>query len=632
MFGPVACVRDDHDPLPAGTGYAMSGPCETDGEQVVATTGGDHGEAWHNPFGPDSPDSSGAGDDGDGLPEWFDAGIPDPIPWPYDYPMPDPQVQPDPTWWEFDPATAFHYRSATTKELAENGWHPSTLLVVPTDAARDALARGARSTVLALPIAEDAVRPQVNLAFVELDLELRASHGPVAFPTLNIDQNGRRTRVVRRPNLHFYVTRELDWNEVDDIAAKAMASSDGATELTGAMGDRVFAFRGPFPIDGSVHRVDIAPPRGSSFWLLHTEFGPPLMTSRARVGVELVRQARGAQGHPANRDAADLDVAVAPETTASALGYQCADGFDNDVDGRADSCDYECVPHPEFGGLEHQHTALSEYSKDIALLGDAVFCAENPSTALTMMATWGMGGAQLLSWIEAPEPYAGDVRTPPFRLAMLGCITLDSLSDARACHSDAAECPDGYPFTGTARNWDAIALAAWDAVETHVTNLDPADVHPVNFAVVVTMEQHTGNLSDGGLGNFPDSEHLGRNGTAVVWSGADDILELERVVAHEIGHTLGLAHDTAAEYGVSGIMNPTHSPWAPVLDWDAPSAYKDTNNPGTFLAQGEVWGRLVGDKWFPRPRGFKLSPCSSDADCEGGFPGLECVDGVGWCK
>jgi len=89
-------------------------------------------------------------------------------------------------------------------------------------------------------------------------------------------------------------------------------------------------------------------------------------------------------------------------------------------------------------------------------------------------------------------------------------------------------------------------------------------------------------------------------------------------LAHEIGHTLGLAHDGGSMGGIAGFMQDGTS-LAPTLDWDAPSDVAG-------MDQGEVWRDLVPSKFYPRANGFQMTPCSGPSDCDT-YPGLICSGG-----
>jgi hypothetical protein len=77
-------------------------------------------------------------------------------------------------------------------------------------------------------------------------------------------------------------------------------------------------------------------------------------------------------------------------------------------------------------------------------------------------------------------------------------------------------------------------------------------------------------------------------------------------IAHEIGHTMGLPHDSAAYtpaewFTVPGIMNtPTGS--APFLG-SATEVWWGQNEP-VPLTPSAVWSTFVWSKGWPRPSGF----------------------------
>jgi len=591
--------------------------------------GGDHGTplVLTAPPGDEGVDSGGqSGEGGEGGIK-LDIGIP------IDFGGDDtgdvpPQGGYDPSEWVRD-SSGMTYRSPTNHEMERNGWDARTILVVPVAAELTALRNAALTTLLHLPVWEVGDRPLTDLRVTPFQLGRNASQAmPFILAVYRASQVSRRTIA---PIVNLYSSPGLESGTLGDAALVVVASDRGGIEAQGFLPDTRFTLRGPYPTDGSIHAIELAPPGGSSIWLLEsrdgsplTDYGPTAETLNPEVG-------------PAGRLPGAFLADTEPEPPRLAVGLKCNDGFDNDLDGIGDACDFNCAVHPDMGGLAHPHTALDEYGKAFAVIGDPGFCDSNPGNWVESLAAWSGTAEQYLNTVEVPSEVRESfpleqqdaIRTPPFKARIKECITLGSKALADACHADEEDCPESYPFAGATGHWDQHLSRAWAGFDSAITGLAPANVHPVSIVVVVTGYGQVGIISGelAGRGVYPTTEDVDRLGAAIAWSDTADDHNLGITIAHEIGHTVGLRDEVAGD----GFMLGNGMGYAPTLAWEFSSIIPDYNGePGSFLTQAAVWGYVVGGKWFPRPSGFKATFCDDSSDFT--FPGTTCQEAQQWCQ
>lgn len=605
-------------PMPgpsSGSGGAdvTGDPCDTD---ALITAGGDHGAPWV---------PGGGGVDETGAEPLLDVAV-----------LPPEQ---DPIAWQSVVAggATTYYRSPTSNEMASYGWTTEHLLVVLPTTAFTTRVIGAQSTASAYVVRHDVAqsRPQVGLdvEVVPLTRQWSTTAMPYYERTYPITGSTPVTTVLH-PQLSFYLPTGASTSNPPPYFVSLVGSSRGGIEvLAGDEWERV-SVRGPFKTTNGPFSLDIAPPSGGrNFYLQRTEHKDWLFASTTSP----TSPWSAGEGVAFASVDADMELAAASPAIQATAG-KCADNYDNDPDGFADDCDYNCVPHNDFGAGAHPHTATWEYSKDYVLIGDLEFCScEAPGIADATLTMFALDASQILNNIQPPAAeFPMEVRSPPFRVLIEGCMYRPpgnapevSCEQARDCHSNDI-CPGSlasYPLRGDDNHYSAIRSAAWGVYDGLVAGKPSGDVHPVHLAGIITTEYGTdGNEVIKGRADWqPDEPQL--NGSFVV-SALPNGVTVGAVIAHEVGHTLGLGHEDgdAGDGSDDSVLWPGTFLWgvmksgngaAPILNWSAPSLV-----PGR--TQGQVWQQLVPSKFWPRSSGFDFVGCDDASDCETGHPGLTC--------
>jgi hypothetical protein len=587
-------------------------------EAAVPTTGGDHGEPWAPPTASLDPGIK------------LDIGIPPDV----NGDLAPQSGGQDPTDWVREGMLV--YRSPTNSEMERNDWDARMLLVVPSATELSALTNGALTSSLHLPEWELGDRPLTGLRITEFEL---ARQGSQVIPFLLTEyRESTVTRTALTPTVNFYSTPDLESGPIGDAALLAVASERGGIDAQGFLTATRFTLRGPYPSDDSVLALELPPPGGGPIWLLNSLEGSLL--DEYSETIEINDRSRGPHALTA--------ISATPEPPRLAVGLNCNDGYDNDLDGVGDACDFNCAVHPDMGGLVHPHTALDEYGKAFAVIGDPGFCDSNPGNWVESLASWSGQAEQYLNSVVVPDEVKAEfpavhldaIRTPPFKARLKECIALGSKQLADACHDDEEECPELYPFAGDTGNWEAQLSQAWAALDHTVSGRPASQVHPVSIVAIATgyasppgPGQIGGEIV--GRGVFPTSPDVNRLGAAIFRILPPDeehqgAISPGIALAHEIGHTVGLAD----EIGGEGFMRGDGGGYYPTLTWAFPSVIPNSDPdpmPGDeFLSHAEVWGYLVSDKWLPRPSGFKATLCEDDSDCT--FPGTACVESYQWCR
>lgn len=505
------------------------------------------------------------------------------------------QENQEPENWEYDANAESYYRQATLAETEKNGWKPGSLLVLPPQQLLTDLATGQPSTTFQLPLADPLGAPQTSLPFEAIKL-VKNSEGQRNFITI-----GERA-VNRVLTMRGYLSDGLSPGNIAGTIVAGVAGSGGGIELGGAMFDRKFTLSGPYKPSSGIYVEIPIPEQRPGLFVLTTTHGRPFEAPRLPPGAG--RLVRGPSDGPGSLTSQASGIA------APVSQLQCTDGLNNDPpDTVADGCDFSCIPHADFGGTTTPHTLAYEQSKNVALMGDREFIALNPDNAEVILEAIASGGTTLINQLEAPPGY-GQARTPPVRVVMMGFFDASA-----ACHANADFCnvTPNYPFRGVNGDSSEALLRVWSAVDElaafYGDTVGPSAVHPVQIAGVISGSfeaQVQGKAYEGSLPQRVGSFALsGVNVSTIAF-------------AHEVGHTLGLAHEDTkisdnvwecgADCNPSSFMVHNGGSGYPFVTWNNPSLV-----PG--MTQGEAWGEKGPQKNWPRSPGFSYVGCANDDDC-----------------
>lgn len=527
----------------------------------------------------------------------------------------------DPSSWEYHSGYEIYYRSTTAAERSTNRWHAGSLLVVDTDLLSDVLG-GATNANLHVPLALESNETPTTVLTVEpisLEKGRTSSQAPVYSAV-------GTTVTVRRPDFYSFFVTGATQSDPGDAIVHLVAEETRGFYATVGLEDRRVAIRGPFVETIGVTRIDIDPPLGNEVILVETSIieDPWFFVQFPEHPTNL------SVGEQAAVPYAIDELAASPRKIRDAARtLQCADGLDNDPDGKADNCDYDCLPHPDYGGDSIDHVVSFEYTKNLAVLPDTSLCTCAPLSCAATIKAIGDEAAMLLNALNPPPSaeYELGTRAPPIRVRLVaefinggGCVA------AEACdaNSTGADCDVDYPFAKTAGDLNDMRVAAWEGVTTAASVIAKQDdVHPVSLVGVIAKTVASTNAGLGGYDPLTGFFSLGAATIRFDFNG-DAAFNGQRL-AHEIGHCFGLQHDdafaTPAGAMVEGLSFMNSFPGnIPILGGD---------ESGTDFLPGEsnweTWATRPWSPIFPRPSGFGHTGCSSDAECQPPeFPNMVC--------
>jgi len=317
---------------------------------------------------------------------------------------------------------------------------------------------------------------------------------------------------------------------------------------------------------------------------------------------------------------------------------ECNDGLDNDGDGDRDLCDWNCLPHRDFGAHYFPDArSRIEHGKSYALMGGGTLCTQLGDTWMVTFADWALRAAELLNDVR---PESDD----PVHYRIFSCWVFEDAQTVMECqHGSIYEngmqvgsgppvCPPGmedYPYKTTGNDphpglllYDEATDGAWQDLALNTTALGVYG-EPVNgtaFLTNDTTQTCETTLCQPAAGRATLSPYglvwdLGR--MVVTNANPDDAVSL----AHETGHTLGMVHD---DYP-NGFMN-NGDGVLPGLGISVDMKYPGKDNNAT-------WAEAFASKHsHPRSSGWYWTGCHEvEHVCAPlGKPGWSCEQA--WCE
>jgi hypothetical protein len=330
------------------------------------------------PVGPCNGDTFGS-EDGVGV---FDSGFSDlevlapPNPKGPASELRAPLPEPEEGWMEAPGLDGF-YRHATTQELRRLNWPQHTLvLATPFGILDEGHETATDRSWLEVPTWQEdrkrwATDDQNHVVFQRQELYKVQTLALGHFVEHHSTVDGSEALEVRHPTFTLYGA------ESDESRSQMLADSSGALLVRRQTPEGSVQLTAPH----AHQRLEVAPPLGFEV----------AAVSPSEQGIT-----RG----PLTPFSCENGACEDPNDPLD----ECNDNIDNDGDGHGDLCDWNCLPHSDFGA-HHFPEARSrvENGKNYALMGGGDICTELGGTWMVTFADWALEASEFLNEVRPGE-------------------------------------------------------------------------------------------------------------------------------------------------------------------------------------------------------------------------------------
>lgn len=491
------------------------------------------------------------------------------------------------------------YRATTLEEQRANGWGSGSFVMVAPKLF-EAATGGAERVDLTLPLSPGEVRV--------FQLELRGSEAVVSYSETRMSSVGPKVFAFT-PTFFTYRQPGFDADAPDatEGALLRLTGDDhGGVAASGVVGNKRFELLGPFRAEKV--QLDIPAPWGLGDLIVGTWTQPEELSLIEDGGI-----CDGWIAPPMHSNPQD-ECYEGPKKT-----HTCNDGINNDNPtlgkqhfdphaGGTDASDPSCFHHDDYGcGWHKGHTHRYEAGKTFGLFGDVRYCHQAEDAWWTRMHQIGESAAITLNAIDtgnaAIEATHGVYE---FRLGAGHCWFFEVSDDVLdACHDDGVNCPSqAYPYAGVGDDASSYLDAVWDDVN-HTGSIPSGIKVPLDVAVVLTILVRADGYGRAGVARGPDWPEVSERGSVVAATATslgENTISVNYAatnVAHEVGHAVGMQHDSVSDGNTLGLMA-TSGGKAPVVS--------DAN-------KGRLASAFFDDEHAPRRSGLGWIGCNDDWDC-----------------
>lgn len=521
---------------------------------------------------------------------------------------------PDPESWSKDAGSGLRYRRMTRAEREANGFEGGAYFIETAPGLIDQLISGTKPTSkLIVPTADSRVYP------LQFGTPILAAEGNITKLQRNLVPGASNELVTTttKPVVFEYTMEGFEYDNpasIEDAIVSVLVGSDSGVYGSGLVGEREVRLWGT---------------NRASQWLIVDSIPDPdppivepnlLVVSNLELGEYGAAQAIACHNGDCTWICANTGTPCGgiPDTSAPP---SCNDTLDNDGDGGIDNPgDEECTGHP--ANCSHPDpdlrnacwgtdtapffTSSWESGKSYGLFGEGTLCSLHPESWFEEMLGLARQAQQLVNTVRGDIILPNGLRPLGFEMKVRfvagGCWifpgpTIAARVDAADTCNQTGDCGDvagfnSYPYRASGDLSKGFYGKVWDDVYHGATQSDLRDV--LHMAQVLYNGQSTTDIDcqEEGVRVSCCGEHLGSKnyssvpidyrGAGFIKVGEEGCGSAYGTIAHEMGHSMGLMHDTEQIDHFPGFMNMgggikpiiTEANWIQLVDcladWECP--------------------------------------------------------------